>query len=98
MKVGPRTSLQSLFTVSEYFQLLLTLLLLQEELPRKVYDIFDVFLWFKLDFSFVRKPLDSDDGESFLFMETQPASPRFREVDIPSRSMLVTYSGLLIVL
>ena len=60
--LNPQVSLQSLLIISEYFQLLLTLLLLNQQLPQVVYDLLNSFQLFKLDFKFLKKLYNPEEA------------------------------------
>ena len=97
-KFSPRSSIQSLFTVSEYFQLLWALLLLKTQLPEKVYSLLQSFQVFKLDFAMLQKflPLNNDSIDSLVKMEE--SQQRFSKIDINHQSTLYNYSVLIILI
>ena len=93
---NPRSSIQSLFTVSEYFQLLWSLLLLKIQLPEKVYNLLQSFLIFKLDLGMFQQylPLNNDSIDSLVKMEK--SQERFSKIDINYKSTLFNYSVLIL--
>ena len=97
-KFNPRSSIQSLFTVSEYFQLLWALLLLKTQLPEKVYVLLQSFQIFKLDFGILQQflPISNNSMNSLFKMEA--SEDRFSKIDINYKSTLFNYSVLIVLL
>ncbi|CAI2376674.1 unnamed protein product [Moneuplotes crassus] len=93
---SPRFSMQNLFTVSEYFQLLLTLLLLHTELAEKVYSLLQSFEVFKLDLEFIQKIIPINNGISYTSMNLEQSERRFDKIGIGYKSTLINFSMPLI--
>ena len=93
-------SLQSLFTISEYFQLLITLLLLNAEFPGKVYKLLHSFSVYKFDLELLQKFFGVGNLNS-VNSNILPSSERFQKVDINYQSTLINFSvmiGVLIII
>ncbi|CAI2376983.1 unnamed protein product [Moneuplotes crassus] len=89
-QLNPRSSFQGLFTVSEYFQLLLTLLLLDFQLPEVVYELVDTFGAFKLDLSFIRNIYSSKSV--FNPSKVARSNERYSKIGIDYESTGINYS------
>ena len=95
---NPRSSIQSLFTVSEYFQTLCALLLLKTQLPEKVYILLQSFQIFKLDLGMFQQylPLNDENIDSLVKMEE--SQERFSKIDVNYKSTLYNYLVLIVLI
>lgn len=95
---GQKFSVQNLWTVSEYFQLLLTFLLLKTEMPGKVYSLLKSFELFKIDLEFLNSFIPVNNGVSNNILTAQGSSARFGKIDINFMSTLLNFFFLIIML
>ena len=91
-------SIQSLFTVSEYYQLLWTFLLLKTRVPENVYQTLTMFQGFKLDFGFLQKYLGlTVDSDPAHYIGLQESSESYSKIDINFKSTLFNYYWLVLI-
>jgi len=95
-QLNPRSSFQNLFTVSEYYQLLLTFLLLTYEVPSSLYDILETFQAFKLDFGFIIDFIGIDFDKSVTSTGLESSNNRYSKIDFNYKSVILNFAVMII--
>ena len=98
--MNPRSSFQNLFTVSEYYQLLITFLLLHHEIPNRVYEILNTFQAFKLDLGFLFYYIfgfnNFDINEFITSVGLDPSNDRYSKIDFDYKSAILNFAVMII--
>lgn len=95
--LNPKSNFQTLAILSEYFQLLLTLLLLNYELPKVVFEFLESFGLFKFDLNFALPLLRYEDSDDLLTMTFTPSEGRLEKLNLQYKSMGANYMFLAII-